>query len=234
MPSNVTLKGEGSTLQEPDTIMNSEVQHLQAVLQSTGSSPPAEGQQAVPQQRGELTTESGAPGGCKDRGGYLEILSYMEELAMLCLEGRKRYGRQAATPCSGASLWSQDHTKSVIPSTDTRGIRAFVWIQWCQDTKQQGCNFTEWLQESCSIPGQGCPCTNAPCRAQGSLDLSHWAPAPWCSCQGCCCRHRASCAVCLRAVTPCPSEQGGVRQRKPLRALLLSLHGDFCVTNAKS
>lgn len=75
MPSNITLKGESSTLQEPDTIMNSEVQHLWAVQQSTGRSPLAEGQQAIPQQRGEeLTTERGAPGCCKDCGRYLEIL----------------------------------------------------------------------------------------------------------------------------------------------------------------
>lgn len=48
-------------------------------------------------------TERGAPGDCKDCGPYLEILNYMEELVMLFLEGRKRYRRQAATPCSGAS-----------------------------------------------------------------------------------------------------------------------------------
>lgn len=98
MPSNVIPKGEGSTLQEPDTIMNSEVQHLQVVLQSTRSSSLAEGQQAVPQQRGELM------GAAKTLVSIWNIFSCMEELPTLFLEGRKRYGRQAATPCSGASL----------------------------------------------------------------------------------------------------------------------------------
>lgn len=98
MPSNVIPKGEGSTLQEPDTIMNSEVQHLQVVLQSTRSSSLAEGQQAVPQQRGELT------GAAKTLVSIWSTFSCMEELPTLFLEGRKRYGRQAATPCSGASL----------------------------------------------------------------------------------------------------------------------------------
>lgn len=157
----MSFQRENSTLQEPDTIMNSEVQHLQVVLQSTQSSPLAEGQQAIPWQRGELT------GVVKTMVSIWSIFNCMEELPMLFLEGKKRYGRQAVTPCSGANLWSQGHTRFITPSTDTQGITAFVWIQWCQDTKQQGCNFTKWLQESCSISSHHCPRTNAPNSVQG-------------------------------------------------------------------
>lgn len=172
---------------------------------------------AILQQTGELT------GLAKTMVSIWSIFNCMDELAMLFLEGRKRYGRQAVTPCSGAGLWSHGHTKFIIPSTDTGGVTAFVWIKWCQDTKQQGCNFTRWLQESCSDSGQCCPHTNSPGRAQGlprSVTLSTSTLVQlW---------------VSLRAVTPRPSEQSSARQRQLLRALLLSLHGDFCVTDAKS
>lgn len=68
---------------------------------------------------------------------------------------------------------------------------------------------------------------------KGSLDLSPWAPAPWYSCQGWCCWHLPA-VQCLRAVTPRPSEQGSVTQQQLLHALLLSVHSDFCVLDAKS
>lgn len=123
MPSNAIRKGEGSTLQEPDTIMSSAVQHLQGVLQSTGSSPLAEGQ-----QRGELMAAA------KTLVSIWSIFNCMEELAMLFLEGRKRYGKAGTdTLKSGKPLEAKDILSFIIPSTDTGGAAAFVWIHWCQD-----------------------------------------------------------------------------------------------------
>lgn len=150
------------------------------------------------------------------------IFNCMEEPATLLLEGRKRYGRQAATPCSGASLWSLKDIISLSfllltfevlePLFGFSGAR----IRNRAVISQGGCRRAAVFQASV-VPAQ-MPLAGH----KGSLDVT-LSTSTLVQLPRCCCWHTASCAVHLRAATPRPSEQSSIRQRQPLHALLLPL-----------
>lgn len=127
------------------------------MLQSTGSSPLAEGQQDIPGQRGELQGTAKTVVRTWRYSITWRSLSCSFWRAGKGIEGRQQH------PAVGQALKPWPY---YVCNSSHCHSRAFVWIQRCQDTKKQDCNFTRWLQESCSIPGQRCPCINAPCRAQ--------------------------------------------------------------------